>query len=360
MKTLKIYVVILASVWLATSCEKEKHDDPAPLVTLPDSVKGAFVINEGAFGQSNGDISFIADDGSYKITNLFFTVNNRPLGDVVQSMNIINGKGYIVANNSQKIEVVRMRDFVSTGVINGFTSPRFMMSINSTTAYVSDWSDNNVKIVNLNTLSITGSIPTGNGPEQMLRVGNKVYVANVGGFGNDSTVTIINSTLNTVTETLQVGINPNSILQDATGMLWVLCGGTLGPDFTPNTTDDIGGMLMEINPANDSILKTFYFAQGIHPLKLTTNAAKTKLYFLNGESGYTGNVMVMQTNAALLPSIAIVNREFYGLGVNPANENIYGGIGSFSTNSWMLRYNSTGTLLDSSGVGIGPNGFVFN
>ena len=100
--------------------------------------------------------------------------------------------------------------------------------------------------------------------------------------------------------------------------------------------------------------------KALHPLKLTTNSDMTKLYFLRGSSAYTGTVCRMDINATSLPSNAIVNREFYGLGVNPLNENIYGGIGNFSTNSWMLYYKSDGTLIDSMQVGIGPNGFVFN
>ena len=65
-------------------------------------------------------------------------------------------------------------------------------------------------------------------------------------------------------------------------------------------------------------------------------------------------------NAMALPASAIVDREYYGLGINPFNENIYGGIGNFSTNSWVLQYKNDGTLIDSMQVGIGPNGFVFN
>ena len=117
---------------------------------------------------------------------------------------------------------------------------------------------------------------------------------------------------------------------------------------------------MQIDPSTNSITKSFSFAQGEHPLKLASNSNKTNLYYLNGSSAYTGTVCVMDLNAIALPSTPLINREFYGLGINPGNENIYGGVGSFSNNSWALHYNSNGTLIDSLAVGIGPNGFVFN
>ena len=50
MKTLKLYSVLLLVVWLITSCEKEKNTGEMPV-----SLKGVFVINEGAFVS---DISF--------------------------------------------------------------------------------------------------------------------------------------------------------------------------------------------------------------------------------------------------------------------------------------------------------------
>ena len=356
MRTLKIYTTILVCAWMITSCEKTKNDDTVSFHLS----KGFFIVNEGAFGQSNGEVSFISDDGSQKITKLFKMINSRALGDVIQSMKIIDDKGYIVANNSQKIEVVSMDNFKSIGVITGLSSPRYMLKVSNGKAYVSDWIANNIKIIDLNSNTITGTIATGNGPEQLLMLNDKVYVTNVGGFGNDSTLTVINTLTNTVVTTVQTGVNPNSLSLDANGRLWILCGGTLGPDYLANTADDIGGKLIKMDTATNMVLNTFYFGQGEHPLKITINQNKTKLYFLRGSSAYTGTVCVMDLNATSLPATPLINREFYGLGVNPENENIVGGIGSFSTDSWVLRYNSSGVLSDSLKVGIGPNGFAFN
>ena len=354
MKNLKQYSLFVALIMMTISCEKEKNGGGGP-----SDMRGVFIVNEGAFGQSNGDVSFMSNNGFKEIT-LFSTANNRPLGDVVQSMCIIGDKAYLVANNSQKIEVVSMTSFKSVGVITGLSSPRFITQINNTTAYVSDWISNSVKIIDLNTNQVIGSINAGNGPEQMINLNSKVYVTNVGGFGKDSTVTVIDAGTNTVQTTIQVGINPNSVIVDNTGMVWVLCGGSLGDDFTPNTADDIGGKLVKINPVSNTIVQSYDFAQGKHPLKLTTNFSKTTLYYLHGSSAYTGDVRRMSVNASVLPSTAIVNREFYGLGIHPGNENIHGSIGSFSANSHALRYSINGTLIDSMQVGIGPNGFVFN
>jgi YVTN family beta-propeller protein len=275
-------------------------------------------------------------------------------------MNIFNGFGYIVVNNSKKVEIVNMTDFHLTGTITGLESPRYFLGINNTKGYVSDWTANNIKVLNLTTNTISSTIPCGAGPEQMLLTNNKVFVCNVGGFGNDSTITIIDANSNSVLSTIQVGINPNSIQQDVNGKLWVLCGGTIGPDYSPSTSDDIGGALIQIDPSTNVILKRFDFTSSQHPTKLAINGSKDKLYYLNGSSGYTGKIFNFGITSTYLHNLALVDREFYGLGVDPQNGYVYGGIGNFSLSTYIIKYLSNGTFMDSSKVGVAPSSFVFN
>ncbi len=352
--------LILVAILLISSCKKDNETTSKLSNPVTYNSKGIFVINEGAYGQGNGSISYFRTDSNYIDQSIYKNVNSLDLGDVVQSMSIYNNNGYIVVNNSQKVEVVNMFDFKRKTTIIGLASPRYFLGINSGKGYISDWTDNNIKIIDLSTNQITGTIPCGAGPDQMLLLNNKVYVCNVGGFGNDSTLTVIDATTNSVLNTLPVGLNPNSIQIDANGKIWVLSGGSLGPDYTAGTSDDIGGKLLQIDPSNGNVLKQFLFLQGDHPVKMAMNSSKNNIYFLGGNSTYTGTVFRMNILETSLPSVALINREFYGIGIDPSNENIYCGIGNFSLNSYILHFNSNGTILDSAKVGLGPNGFVFN
>lgn len=346
--------MLLTSATLFTSCE----DAEEKFVPLPSTLEGVYVVNEGAFTQGNGSISFISDDSAYFNDDLFQSVNNTPLGDIVQSMSIYRRKAYICVNNSQKVTVVDMSDFKKIASVN-ISGPRYFLGYNGN-GYISDWSDNSVKVLDLNNNTVTKSIPCGSGPEQLIAANNRIFVCNGGGFGKDSTITVINATSNAVTDTINVGVNPGSIVLDANFKLWVLCSGTLGPDYLPNTSDDIGGKLLQIDPNTLAIMNVLDFAQGEHPIKLTVSPDGQKLYYLFGESAYTGTVMQMWITDNFLPSIPLINRSFYGLGVKPKNGDIYGGIPSFSTKSYVLHYKSDGTFIDSVQVGIGPNGFAFN
>ena len=65
----------------------------------------AIVLNEGRIGTNMGAISVLYRNGMVS-PDVFRVVNNRPLGDVAQSITMINGKYFIALNNSKKIEIV--------------------------------------------------------------------------------------------------------------------------------------------------------------------------------------------------------------------------------------------------------------
>ncbi|HNQ11812.1 MAG TPA: hypothetical protein PKH65_01135 [Bacteroidia bacterium] len=354
MKIKIIYYLILIITLTLSACKKEDATEPI----LSDT--GLFVVNEGSFGSSNGELTFWNISKGTVSQNIFNGVNGIPLGDIVQSMTIVGDRAYIVVNNSQKIEVVDKSTFNSIATINGFLSPRYFLSDGNGKGYVSDWTSNSIKVVDLGSNSITQSIPVGRGPEQMQLHNGKLYVVNAGGFGNDSTLSVISTSSSNVDTSIVVGLNPNSIVLDKNNKLWILCGGTIGPDWTPGTADDIAGKLIRIDPLNNFIESVFNFASSDHPIKLTTNGTKDRLYFLYGSSSYTGTVRSMDISDNSLPGSSLISRDCYGLGINPESGQIFCGISpSFNQQGYALRFNSSGALIDSVSAGIGPNGFCF-
>ncbi len=353
-------LILLFAILGIYSCKKESSTLPATVYS-PGNFKGVFVINEGNFNNGDASISFFSNENPYVNTDVFSKLNNHaPLGDVAQSMTIFKSHAYLVVNNSSKVEVVSMTSFNRTGTIIGVASPRFFLGIDDNKGFVSNWANNSVDVINLQTLTVSTSIPCGNGPEQMVLLNGKVYVCNVGGFGNDSTVSVIDVSSNSVIATIPVGINPNSIRTDAAGKIWVLCGGTLGPDYTPGTPDDVGGTMIQIDPATNTVVKHYPFSTDQHPMKLNINDAGSNLYYLSGTSAFTGRIFTMPVADTILPVNPIVNNDFYGLGIQPLTGRIYTGRANFPQASYMLRYQSNGLFIDSAQVGIGPNSFVFN
>lgn len=350
----------LTSVLLIfSSCKKDK-EDTEPLLPSQGYIDQMLVINEGAFGSSNGSIDFINPATGARTDDAFNKANNRPLGDVVQSVYKKGNLVYITVNNSQKVEVVHAASCKWYKTITGFISPRFFLPVSNSKAYITDWGDNSVKIVSLNSFTITGSIPVNqNGPEQLIEADGKIFVVNSGGFGDDNTVSVIDPATDQVIQTLTVGTNPNSIVKDVNGKLWILCGGDVGPDWTGGTADDIGGSLIRMNPVDYSVELDISLGQFEHPVKLTIRNG-SELYFLNGVNGYEGSPVIMSITDNVVPA-PVVNKSFYGIGVNAFNGDIYAGYSPFFGQSgYVFRYTGSGTLIDSIKAGIGPSGFMMN
>ncbi len=220
MKTMKtINSLALLFIIILSGCSK---DNPDPILSGK-YTNGYFVTNEGNFGNGNGSISFIDDFGNVE-NNVFANNNSQLLGDVVQSMNIFNEKAYIVVNNSGKI-IVSSLDSMNYLTTIDVTSPRYLTQVSESKAYVTDWGVNGVHVLNLDNNTIRTTISCGIGPEAIVVNNGYAYVCNVGGWGLDNTVSIINTSTDIVETILTVGDKPNSLVVDANGAIWVLSGG---------------------------------------------------------------------------------------------------------------------------------------
>ncbi len=351
-----LFYLFMVSAVVLTACTKDP--ETANPVTPNENLfkSGVYIVNEGNFNAGNASIDLYSKDSNKVIKNIFTLVNNRPLGDVANSMSIVNQKGYIILNGSAKIEVINANNAKSIASINGFTSPRYMVAKDTTRAFVSDWFSNSVKEINLTTNTIVRSITTGTGPEGMCIVGDKLYVANCGGYELDSTISVIDLTSNLEIKKIKVGDAPLAIQQDANGNVWVLCRGSYGIDFM-SSDDDTKGALVKINPSTDAILATLEIGvKGDHPDKIKMNAAKNAMYFLSSYNLLTG-VFKFNITDASAPTTAFIAGYYYGLGYDKVSDELYlADAVDFKQNGFVKRFNSTGSLIETYSVGIIPNG----
>ncbi|UOQ78536.1 hypothetical protein MUN84_08280 [Hymenobacter sp. 5516J-16] len=334
----------------------DPNNDPTP-TEAPIITKSVFVVNEGNFLRSNSDISlFSKESNSIKNPLLFTTVNKRALGDVAQSMAIQDSLGYIVVNNSNKLEVVSLASFRSKATISSLKLPRYFAAASAEKGYVTETvaygSAGQVSVINLKTNTVTKTIPVGIQPERLAVVGNRLYVTNSG----ENTVTVINTTTDAVEGTIPVGDSPNSVVVDRNNNVWVLSGGKVvyNPNYTIDFTRTTKGSLSQITPGQLTAKTREVEVNTSSPGRLTINGRRDQLYYV-----YRGGVYTLAIGDDKLPTTPLIRRSFYGLGVDPQDNTIYGGIGSFTAADKVIRYRSTGAAIDSFTVGIGPNGFVF-
>ncbi|MFN8284109.1 MAG: hypothetical protein U0U67_12895 [Chitinophagales bacterium] len=360
-KKIMVFVLVCASI---TSCKKESINDNDGTFVEDGS---AIVVNEGNFGSNNGSVSFVDRNGV--VTNYIYESANAGinLGDVVQSYTRVGNKGIICVNNSFKIEIVDARTFkhlatiVDTSGTGNTSYVRYALGINDNKAYVTNGNfAGEVEVIDLTTNTISRSINVGQGPEQLVAVGSSVYVCNSGGFGVDSTVSVINSSTDVVTSTINVGDIPTKVVKDAQNNVWVLCAGQSDYSMWPTITKLTPAKLVRINTSTNTVDRSFTLIGAGNPSYVVQLAIGN-----NGRTVYysvSDRIYAMDIANASLPATALISgRNFYGLAASPFSNQIWAlQAPNFTSSGYVFRFSSTGTLIDSLKVGIGPNNAVFN
>lgn len=323
---------------------------------------GVIVLQAGQSQQGNASVSFIAMNG--KLTDrVFASTNQRNLGDLLRAYTEIDGKGYLLVSNSDKIEIVENSTFRGIALIDrGVEQCRYMVAAPTQNGsllkgYVSYWGGKTqapgIAIVSLVDRKVVGYIPVGSRPEQMAVVGEQLFVATSG----DNTVSVINTVTDQLVGTIPVGDVPRELVYDPKGgLLHVLC---VGKPTSANAGSTTTAELVRINPLSRQVTSRLILGGrpvGGNPSNLAFHAASQTLYFL-----LKGAVYASPVAATSVPvDKPLVNQSFTGLGVDPPTGIIYGGYARDSTNKGIVRrFQPTGTRIDSISVDSAPTGFYF-
>ncbi len=359
-KRLYSILSIIILIFGIFSCSKSpiRIVDPGqqpPPSSSDTSHRGVYVIDEGNFNWGNSSVTYIDLTDSVVSKNVFKSVNDKDLGDVAEGMKIFNGKGFIVVNNSNKIEVVSLPSFKSFTSITGFNSPRAIEFIDSSKAYVTNLYKD-ISIVDLKSLTITKTISVPNWTEGMVKFKHYVFVSCVGAYSLPNSqrrakLIVIDSDLDKIVDSIASGKEPLEIVLDKREKIWVLCSGGYDQYEAPT--------LIRINPDLMIAEKIFTFPSiNDAPSRLCINSLGDTLYFLKD------GIFQMPVTSSAIPGTPFIPSNghlFYGLGIDPVNGNIFvTDAVDFTQNGWVYRYNQlTGALLNSYAAERIPTSFCF-
>ena len=303
--------------------------------THPESVTGFYLLNEGNMGSNKCTLDFFDCSTGYYRQNIYAETNPNvvlELGDVGNDIQTYGSKLYAVINCSNFVEVM---DKTNARHIGTITIPNCRNIVfHEGYAYVSSYAgpvqiDPNARLgyvakVDTATLEVVGECTVGYQPEEMAVVGNKLYVANSGGYrvpDYDRTVSVVD--LNTFTETKQIDVAPNlhRIKADGHGQLWVSSRG----DYYDNGSD-----LFVIDTRTDEVVDTL----GVAVSEMCIDGGT--LYVLGAEYSYTASDGWAVSYAKIdTDTRTVVSHNFitdgtdkeitmpYGLAVNPETKEIY-------------------------------------
>ena len=364
MKRRYLFLLALLAVSLF-ACKPDPTVDPDQPVNpnAMDLGSGVFVLNEGNFQFSNASLSFYDVDADTVINNLFYKVNNAPLGDVAQSLAMTDGMLYVVVNNSNLIYKMDATTIVCDTTkpfkLGDFYSPREMYFVTPNKAYVTDIVGTNLWIINPQDMTHTGSIAMGKTTEKMAQVGNELYVSNwsyyyINPESHDSynTVQVVDMNNDVKVAEIEVGKEPNTMAVDKNGHVWVLCEGRsweLEYGEAPS--------LWEIDPALKTATKRCELPGTASAMR--ANPAGDQLYLINNNEVRRFDVATMTLSETFCIT-ASPQGWFYNLAVDPKNGDVYvADAGNYMDNGTVYRYSNDGVLLNSFRAGIIPSAMLF-
>ncbi len=337
--------LLFLSVFILQGCSESTVN---PVTEKPLTESGIYVVNEGLWGQNNSTVTYYDPIKKTHVLNLYGQANGGArLGDTGNDIAVSGNTMLISVTTSNKIEILNTLTFVSQGIIDmgAGSSPRRILIKDSVYCYVTGFNDQ-VSKVNYKTRQIEKSIRVGSYPEGIVQKGSKFYVAN-SGLGSGTTVSVIDAVSETVTKTVNVGLNPINLGVAADGYLYVVCTGTY---------DTVGpqGSVYKIDTNTDTVADSL--VTGNNP----------------GEFVIIGNNMFVLTDAGVakinLSSMTVENPALVkGMTVNPIYGIIYsigydaltknlllGNPKDFSQNGEVVIMTTAGTEVERFGTGINP------
>ena len=198
-------------------------------------ISGFFLLNEGNMGTNKCTLDYYDYASGIYNKNIYAERNPgvvQELGDVGNDMAIYGSKLWVVVNCSNLVEVM---DAATARHIGQVSIPNCRyLAFKDRYAYVSSYAgpveiDPNyrkgyVAKIDTATFEIVATCTVGYQPEEMAIVGDKLYVANSGGYrvpDYDHTVSVVD--LSSFQEIQQIDVAPNlhRLELDAYGYLWV-------------------------------------------------------------------------------------------------------------------------------------------
>ena len=340
-------VFLLCLIILLSACQKPvEPEEGTPIMNA--AAKGVYILNEGVFNMNNSSISFY-DFATGKITeDYFLQVNKRRLGDTGNDLQKYGNKLYAVVNMSEQIEVMHFSDCRSIKQIPLIGKQPRKIAFYGNKAYVSCF-DGDVVQIDTATLQVEKMVYSGENPEGICVVNEKLYVANSGGvnypdYGN--TVSVFDIHTLVLLKTIEVVANPYTLIPDREGDIYLVSRGNYA---------DIPYSFQRIDSRSDEVVHNY----NLPVLNFTISGDYGYLYYYNFET-QTSWIKVMD-----MISESIVKENFiadgtkincpYGITVNPINQDVYiSDSHQYTVNGDVYCFDKNGKQKFRFEVGINP------
>ncbi len=310
-------------------------------IPVTDSFDGAFILNRGNKDANNASIGYYDfTTNALLYENIYPEANGgSDLGDSAEELLIYGSKLYVTVYGSNRIVVLDTRgklikSLEPTDEQGVPVDPR-CMTADDGKVYVSYFSNHAVAVLDTVSLEIQNKVSVGRFPEKLAIANNKIYVANSGGLDYPNygeTVSVIDIPSFKVEDEIEVLVNPNKIIPNSQGDVYVISWGDWGA--IKNTLQKIDGATGEVTVLGNATEASL------------VNGKLYTLFAQYGEPEYkyvqydalTGNVL----EERFIDNTSISNP--FVIDVDPSTGKIFICNYDYVSTSTMYIFNSNGTF----------------
>jgi YVTN family beta-propeller protein len=343
MKKIICYLALFYTSIYFTSCGSDDIIIP-PAVNTSD---GAYILSEGGFSPGTSKLSFYNNYSTEFTASIF---NPGTLGITPDGMIKDGNDLYITEQGSGATGKIYKTDTNGTVISSNDAgaSPYSLTSANGK-LYVTNGPSNSVSVIDKNSLATINTVTVGIYPQEILAIGNYVFVCNTSlfGGGTDSTVSVIDANTDAVVYTIPVGKTPSALARTTDNKLLIGCPG-----------DVSRAIIYKVDPVTFNKIDSFSnLTNGF--CKDIAIFSRYEIYFISGDVYAEGNVdvynFISRTSFTFVPRQA--NELNFGLACDRKNFVIYVGVAAsnFTSSGKFRVYGVGGDLLNENSITTGTS-----
>lgn len=311
------------------------------------TVNKVYILSEGSFSPGTAQLGLITTNPS-GLTNSIFQPGS--LGLYPDGLVYHNNYLYVTEQGSFG-SAGRIMKLDTTGLlINSRTigTNPYSLTISNEKIYITNGPASNVSVIKLDDFSDVKTIPVGIYPQEILSIGDYVFVANNSLYGGavDSTVSVIDATIDSVVETINVGKDPSSLAIGPDGDLFI---------GVPAGT----GKIIRLEPQTLQIKRVYNLPSKGFGNELNANTATEVMYYLAGTNDVVKYDPADSSETVIIESV-FPNNYYYGYAhdFNEGNHYLLDAK-NFMVSGYLSVHQENGALLYGNSVGIAPRRVVF-
>lgn len=360
-----ITLLLLLTIVMASCRHDEILEEPEnipvsdPAILTPDAdgycLQGFYLLNEGNMGSNKCTLDYFDYATGVYTRNIYGKANPdvpMELGDVGNDLAIYGSKLYAVVNCSNKVEVMDAASCRSIGRIDipNCRHIRFKDGYAYVTSYAGPVEINPnytqlgyVAKIDTTTLAIVNKCITGYQPDGLDILGDRIYVANSGGYmepNYDNRLSVVFAPTMGVLKQLTIADNLNLVQADRHGNLWITSRGNYY---------NRRGLLTCWNANSGEVEHEMELPVQCMALKGDTLfTVGSQFSYVSMATEYVYGMIDVKTGRQISTSFITDDtagkiKVPYCVAVNPVNEEIYvTDAGNYVTPGWLYCFNKEG------------------